>query len=58
VAGLFWWPLGAAAAAGVVLYFVGAVASHLRVRDLKGTAPSAVLLLAAIAALILRLASR
>jgi uncharacterized membrane protein YphA (DoxX/SURF4 family) len=31
-------PLGIAAATGLVLYFVGAVISHLRVRDTKGAA--------------------
>jgi hypothetical protein len=30
VAGLFWWPIGVAAATGVTVYFVGAVGSHLR----------------------------
>jgi uncharacterized membrane protein YphA (DoxX/SURF4 family) len=58
VIGLFWWPLGVAAAIGVVLYFLAAVGSHLRVRDLQGVAPSAVLLVVAIAALVLRLATR
>ena len=53
VAGLFWWPLGIAAATGVIAYFTGAVASHLRVHD-KDIAPAAVLLLAAVAALTLR----
>ena len=56
VAGLFWWPLGVAAAAGVIAYFVGAVASHLRVRDLKVPAP-VVLMLVAVAALVLRAVS-
>jgi hypothetical protein len=58
VGGLFWWPLGVAAAIGVVVYFVSAVGSHLRVNDLKGIAPATVLLLVAIASLVLRLASR
>ena len=58
VVGLFWWPLGVAAAIGVILYFIGAVGSHLRVRDLKGIAPAAVLLVVAIAALVLRLVTR
>ena len=54
--GLFWAPLGIAAAIGVVLYFIGAVIGHLRVRD---TAPAsigapAVILLVAVAALVLR----
>jgi uncharacterized membrane protein YphA (DoxX/SURF4 family) len=53
--GLFWWPLGAAAAIGVVLYFIGAVGSHLRVRDSATNA--AIPLVLAIAALTLRLAT-
>jgi hypothetical protein len=32
VHGLFWWPIGIAAATGVVLYFVGAVGSLLRAK--------------------------
>jgi uncharacterized membrane protein YphA (DoxX/SURF4 family) len=54
--GLFWWPLGVAAAIGVIGYFVGAVASHLRVRDFK-VAPPVVLLVIAAGALALRLLS-
>jgi len=54
--GLFWWPLGIAAAAGVVAYFVGATGAHLRVSDWQVTAPAA-LLAAALAALILRAVS-
>lgn len=53
VAGLLWWPIGVAAAAGVVLYFVGAVGSHLRVRD-RNFAPALILLVAAAAVLALR----
>jgi uncharacterized membrane protein YphA (DoxX/SURF4 family) len=53
VAGLFWWPIGVAAAAGVILYFLGAVGAHLRVRDLN-FAPALVLLMAGVAALVLR----
>ena len=57
IAGFFWWPLGVAAAIGVVLYFVGAVVSHLRVKDVKNVAPAAVLGLVAIGELILLLAT-
>jgi hypothetical protein len=57
VGGLFWAPLGIAAAIGVILYFAGAVGSHLRVRDLKGIAPAAALLLLAVATLAVRVAS-
>jgi len=53
VIGLFWWPLGVAAAAGVVAYFIGAVGSHLRKGDWQITPPG-VLLAAASAALLLR----
>src|SRR5438552_3412838 len=46
--GLFvgvWWPLiGIAAAIGLVLYFLGAVVSHLRVGDIKGIGPTAFML--------------
>ncbi|MFE7773248.1 DoxX family protein [Streptomyces sp. NPDC057445] len=55
LAGLFWWPLGVAAAIGVTLYFIGAVGSHLRVRDSATNA--AVPLVLAVAALALRLAT-
>jgi hypothetical protein len=56
VAGL-WVPLiGGAAATGVFLYFVGAVITHLRVKDYE-IAPSGVFLSLAVAAFVLRLAS-
>jgi len=51
-----WWPgLGVAAAIGLVLYFVGAVVSHLRVGDVKGVGPAAFLLVLAAGALALRI---
>ncbi|GHE54233.1 DoxX family protein [Streptomyces vinaceus] len=56
VAGLWVTPLGVAAAIGVTLYFVGAVISHLRVKDFE-LAPAAVLALVAAAALVLRVAA-
>jgi len=50
-----WCPiLGIAAATGLVIYFVGAVVSHVRVNDLKGIGPAAMLLTTSAAALILR----
>lgn len=50
-----WWPiLGIAAATGLVIYFLGAVVSHVRVGDLKGIGPAAMLLTVSAAALILR----
>lgn len=50
-----WWPyLGVAAGIGLVVYFVGAVVSHLRVGDVKGVGPAAFLLVVAVGALALR----
>jgi hypothetical protein len=43
-----------AAGIGLVLYFVGAVVSHLRVGDSKGIGPAAFMLVVAAAALGLR----
>lgn len=54
VAGLWWPTLGVAAAAGLVLYFVGAVIGHLRVRDSKGVAMPLVPLALSVAVLVLR----
>ncbi|MFB6813936.1 DoxX family protein [Streptomyces sp. NPDC056347] len=56
LAGLVVAPLGIAAAAGLVLYFAGAVITHLRVKD-YAVAPVIVLTLIAAAALVLRVAS-
>jgi hypothetical protein len=55
VLGLWVAPLGIAAAVGLVAYFVGAVAGHLRVRDLKNVAMPLPPLVLAIAVLVLRL---
>ncbi|MFD5033957.1 DoxX family protein [Streptomyces sp. NPDC058220] len=56
LAGL-WVPLiGAAAAIGVILYFIGAAITHLRAKD-YAIAPVVVLALLGAAALVLRLAS-
>ena len=50
-----WWPvLGVAAAIGLILYFVGATVSHLRVNDVKGIGPPAFMLVVAAAALATR----
>ena len=48
--------IGTAAAVGVILFFVGAVITHLRVRDYS-LAPATVFLLLAVATLVLGLAS-
>ncbi len=51
-----WWPLlGVAAGIGLVLYFVGAVVSHLRVVDIKGIGPAAFIWVLAAAAPALRI---
>ena len=55
--GLAWAPLGVAAAGGVVLYMIGAVIAHARVRDFKGIAKPVLPLALAITALITRLLS-
>jgi hypothetical protein len=57
IIGLWYGPLGVAAALGVVLYFVGAIGAHLRKRDFKGLLTPAVILIIAAAALTLRAAS-
>ncbi len=57
VIGLWWAPLGIAAAIGAILYFVGAILAHLRVRDVKGLASPVLPLLLAVATLVLRLAT-
>ena len=54
VAGIWWPPLGVAAGAGLVLYFVGAIVSHLRVSDFKGIGPAAFMLVVAAGALAMR----
>lgn len=47
--GIAWRPLGIAAATGLVLYFAGAVITHLRIRDTAGLPmPAALLALAAV----------
>lgn len=57
VIGLWYPPLGIAAAIGLVLYFIGAVGAHLRKSDFKGLPNAAVMLIVAVAVLILRVLS-
>ncbi|WP_299531473.1 DoxX family protein [uncultured Streptomyces sp.] len=57
VVGLGWGALGVAAAAGLTLYFAGAVAAHLRAGDYRGAPPAAVLTAAAVALVVLRAAA-
>lgn len=50
-----WWPfLGLAAGAGLTVYFIGAIVSHVRVGDWKGTGPAAFMLIISVAAVVLR----
>ena len=57
LAGLAWAPLGVVAAAGVVAYFVLAVAAHLRADDTAHLLTPVVILALGVAALVLRLAT-
>ncbi|MFD3586661.1 DoxX family protein [Streptomyces sp. NPDC058683] len=57
VVGLRWAPLGVAAAVGLALYFIGAVATHLRVGDFKGAPPATVLAISAAVLVGLRVAT-
>jgi hypothetical protein len=51
-----WWPyLGVAAGIGLVIYFVGAIMSHLRVGDIKGIGPAAFMLMVSAGALTMRI---
>jgi hypothetical protein len=54
LAGIRWPSLGIAAGIGLVIYFVGAVVSHVRVGDIKGIGPAAFMLVLSAAALALR----
>ena len=56
--GIWWPPLGVAAGVGLVIYFLGAVVSHLRVGDVKGIGPATFMLFAAAAALVFRVLTR
>jgi uncharacterized membrane protein YphA (DoxX/SURF4 family) len=55
--GIAWPPIGVAAAAGLVLYFVGASIAHVRVGDFSGLGPAVFMLFMSGACLILRLHS-
>ncbi|AYY12808.1 DoxX family protein [Actinobacteria bacterium YIM 96077] len=57
LAGIAYRPLGIAAGVGLVLFFVGAVVSHLRVNDVKGTPVPTVLVLASMTPVVLGLAT-
>jgi uncharacterized membrane protein YphA (DoxX/SURF4 family) len=54
-----WWPsLGVLAAIGMLIYFLGAVLSHLRVGDIKGIGPAAFLSTMSAAVLCVRILTR
>lgn len=55
--GIAWPPLGVAAAVGLVIYFVGAVVSHMRVRDFKGIGAPILPLVLSVATLVVRILS-
>ena len=57
VAGLFWGPLGVAAAAGLVVYFMLAIGAHIRADDAVHLPTPVVIELMAVAALVLRAGS-
>ncbi|WP_406155668.1 DoxX family protein [Streptomyces canus] len=57
LAGIAYRPLGIAAATGVVLYFLGAVMTHVRGGDKKGSATPAAIMLLAVAPLVLGVAT-
>lgn len=52
IVGIWWTPLGIAAAAGLTLYFLGAVIAHVRVGD-KTIQPALIMTLLAAATLVL-----
>ncbi|MEU8135868.1 DoxX family protein [Streptodolium elevatio] len=56
--GLAWWPMGAAAAAGLAVYFLGAVAVHVRAGVLRTIGTPLLVEALAVAALVLRLGTR
>jgi len=55
LAGMGWPPLGVAGGIGLVIYFLGAVVSHLRVGDFKGIGSAAFMLVVAAGALVMRI---
>jgi uncharacterized membrane protein len=53
IAGLVWRPIGVAAGIGLVVYFVLAIASHIRAGDLRNLPVPVVMELLAVASLVL-----
>lgn len=58
VAGIRWASLGIAAAVGAVIYFVGAMVSHVRVGDIAGLGSPGFMLAIAVLLLVLRMKTR
>jgi DoxX-like family len=56
IAGLFWTPIGVAAAIALVLYFAVAIAFHIRASDTRRTPTPALLALMSAAVFVLQLA--
>ena len=56
--GIKWAPLGIAAAAGMALYFVGAIVAHVRANDVRRSGPAFQMLFLAVTALITRTSSK
>lgn len=54
IVGLWWAPIGIAAAAGLSLYFLGAIVAHVRAKDPKFQ-PAAGLFVLSVVALVLRI---
>ena len=57
VAGIWWAPIGIAATGCFVVYFLGAVITHVRAKDWAGVVPTGLLMVFSAAALTLRLLS-
>jgi len=57
ILGLLWAPIGVAAAIGVICYFIGAVAFHIRANDAKNLPTPVALAVIAAVALALRFAT-
>ena len=55
IAGLFWTPIGLAAAIALILYFAVAIAFHIRATDMRRTPTPALFGLLAVAVLVLQL---
>jgi len=55
VLGIWSPPLGVAAGIGLIVYFVGAIVSHLRAGDVKGIGPAAFFLTMSAGALVTRI---